>query len=95
MFEYILYTIMFTPRSCEITTLFILFLLFFQIFTGLYLMIESLVPTGKLLNDTRDRMIWLNKVHRFRPIVEKLIHLPQRDPYLYGAQSYKCMCKAK
>ncbi|XP_053396009.1 E3 ubiquitin-protein ligase rnf213-alpha-like [Mercenaria mercenaria] len=64
-------------------------------FSALCLLLENLSPKGTDLNNLRGRSHWLNRVHRYRPVVEKVISLHAEDPTLYGAHSIQSVRRAK
>ncbi|XP_053396010.1 E3 ubiquitin-protein ligase rnf213-alpha-like [Mercenaria mercenaria] len=64
-------------------------------FSALCLLLENLSPKGTDLNNLRGRSHWLNRVHRYRPVVEKVISLHGEDPTLYGAHSIQSVRRAK
>ncbi|XP_060590421.1 E3 ubiquitin-protein ligase rnf213-alpha-like, partial [Ruditapes philippinarum] len=64
-------------------------------FSALCLLIENLSPKGTDLNNLRGRSHWLSRVHRYRPVVEKVISLHGEDPTLYGAHSIQSVRRAK
>ncbi|KAL4233165.1 hypothetical protein ACF0H5_007850 [Mactra antiquata] len=64
-------------------------------FAALCMLIENLEPNRKDLDDNRGRSQWLNKVHRYRPVIEKVISLHNEDPRLYGAHSYQSVHRAR
>ncbi|XP_053396342.1 E3 ubiquitin-protein ligase rnf213-alpha-like isoform X2 [Mercenaria mercenaria] len=64
-------------------------------FSALCLLLENLSPKGTDLNNPRGRSHWLNKVHRYRPVVEKVISLHGEDHTLYGAHSVQSVRRAK
>ena len=70
-------------------------LLQFQTFSALCLLIEDLTPNKEELNDTRRRTGWLNKVHRYRPVIEKVISLHLEDRHIFGEHSQASVNKAK
>ena len=67
----------------------------FQTFSALCLLIEDLAPTKDELNDAGRRTGWLNKVHRYRPVIEKVISLHLEDPHIFGEHSQASVHKAK
>ncbi|XP_053396335.1 E3 ubiquitin-protein ligase rnf213-alpha-like isoform X2 [Mercenaria mercenaria] len=64
-------------------------------FSALCILLENLTPKSTDLNNLRGRSHWLNRVHRYRPIVEKVISLHGEDPTLYGAHRIQSVRRAK
>ncbi|XP_053396339.1 E3 ubiquitin-protein ligase rnf213-alpha-like isoform X2 [Mercenaria mercenaria] len=64
-------------------------------FSSLCLLVENLSPKPNDLNNPKGRCHWLNRVHHYRPVVEKVISLHGEDPELYGAHSYQSVQMAK
>ncbi|XP_053396355.1 E3 ubiquitin-protein ligase rnf213-alpha-like [Mercenaria mercenaria] len=63
-------------------------------FPAVCMLVEKLSPQKSELDQSTGRVNWLNKLHKYRPVVEKVISL-QKDQHLYGASSLQSLRKAK
>jgi len=59
------------------------------------MLIEDLTPKLEDVNEDATRLTWLNKVHQYRPVVEKILRLETENPVLYGTHSPQTICRAK
>ncbi|XP_060586347.1 E3 ubiquitin-protein ligase rnf213-alpha-like [Ruditapes philippinarum] len=64
-------------------------------FSALCLLLENLSPKGADLNSHYGRSQWLRRVHRYRPVVEKVISLQTEDKGQYGAHSVQSVRRAR
>ncbi|XP_053396012.1 E3 ubiquitin-protein ligase rnf213-alpha-like [Mercenaria mercenaria] len=53
-------------------------------FTAVCLLVENMSPTKSQLDTEAGRSKWLNNVHRYRSMVEKVISLYDKEPVLHG-----------
>lgn len=67
----------------------------FQTFSALCLLIKNLEPTQKEMESQQLRTSWLNKVHLYRPVVEKVLTLHSEDPELYRVHSQRSVQMAR
>ena len=70
-------------------------MLSFQTFSALSLLIHGLTPNKDELNDPKRRSLWLDKVHKYRPVVEKVMSLHREDTQIVGEHSQASVNKAK
>ncbi|XP_053396018.1 E3 ubiquitin-protein ligase rnf213-alpha-like [Mercenaria mercenaria] len=64
-------------------------------FSALCLLVENLSPSKSELDQPVGRAVWLNKVHRYRPVVEKIISVYDEDKNIVEANSIQCAYRAK